>query len=41
MYDVPSRDDVGKVIVTEEVVTADAMPTLLPRESEAHKKKSA
>jgi ATP-dependent Clp protease ATP-binding subunit ClpX len=41
MYDVPSRDDVGKVIVTEEVVTADAMPTLLPRESEAKKKKSA
>jgi ATP-dependent Clp protease ATP-binding subunit ClpX len=41
MYDVPSRSDVGKVIVTEEVVTADAAPTLLPRESEAKKKKSA
>ena len=41
MYDVPSRDDVGKVIVTEEVVTADAKPAQLPRESEAKKKKSA
>ena len=41
MYDVPSRDDVGKVIVTEEVVLADVAPTLVPRESEAKKKKSA
>jgi ATP-dependent Clp protease ATP-binding subunit ClpX len=38
---VPSRSDVGKVIVTEEVVTAGAAPTFLPRESEAKKKKSA
>jgi ATP-dependent Clp protease ATP-binding subunit ClpX len=41
MYDVPSRDDIGKVVVTEEVVTDDVTPTLLPRESEAKKKKSA
>jgi ATP-dependent Clp protease ATP-binding subunit ClpX len=41
MYDVPSRDDIGKVVVTEEVVTADVAPTLLPRESEAKKRKSA
>jgi ATP-dependent Clp protease ATP-binding subunit ClpX len=41
MYDVPSRDDVGKVIVTEEVVLADVAPTLVLRESEAKKKKSA
>ncbi|WP_151081545.1 ATP-dependent Clp protease ATP-binding subunit ClpX [Nocardioides cynanchi] len=41
MYDVPSRTDVGKVIVTEEVVTSEAAPTLVPRESEAKKKKSA
>jgi ATP-dependent Clp protease ATP-binding subunit ClpX len=41
MYDVPSRDDIGKVIVTGEVVLADEPPTLLPRESEAKKKKSA
>jgi ATP-dependent Clp protease ATP-binding subunit ClpX len=41
MYDVPSRNDVGKVIVTEDVVTSDGAPTLVPRESEAKKKKSA
>ena len=41
MYDVPSRDDIGKVIVTEEVVVYDVPPTLVPRESEAKKKKSA
>jgi ATP-dependent Clp protease ATP-binding subunit ClpX len=35
MYDVPSRDDIGKVIVD------DVPPTLVPRESEAKKKKSA
>jgi ATP-dependent Clp protease ATP-binding subunit ClpX len=41
MYDVPSRGDVAKVIVTREVVTDDVAPTLIPRESEAKKKKSA
>ncbi|MBO0846952.1 MAG: ATP-dependent Clp protease ATP-binding subunit ClpX [Nocardioides sp.] len=41
MYDVPSRSDVGKVVVTEQVVTEDVPPTLVPRESEAKKKKSA
>src|SRR6187455_3297455 len=41
MYDVPSRGDVAKVIVTREVVTEDVAPTLVPRESEAKKKKSA
>jgi ATP-dependent Clp protease ATP-binding subunit ClpX len=41
MYDVPSRSDVGKVVVTEEVVIDDVAPTLVPRESEAKKKKSA
>ena len=41
MYDVPSRSDVGKVVVTEEVVTDDVAPTMVPRESEAKKKKSA
>jgi ATP-dependent Clp protease ATP-binding subunit ClpX len=41
MYDVPSRTDVGKVIVTEEVVTSEGAPTLVLRESEAKKKKSA
>ncbi len=41
MYDVPSRDDVAKVIVTREVVLDDVAPTLVPRESESKKKKSA
>src|SRR5919206_624289 len=41
MYDVPSRGDVAKVVVTREVVAEDVAPTLIPRESEAKKKKSA
>jgi ATP-dependent Clp protease ATP-binding subunit ClpX len=41
MYDVPSRGDVSKVVVTREVVVGEAAPTLVPRESEAKKKKSA
>jgi ATP-dependent Clp protease ATP-binding subunit ClpX len=41
MYDVPSRGDVGKVVVTGEVVVDDVAPTLIPRESETKKKKSA
>src|SRR5687767_14675023 len=41
MYDVPSRGDVAKVIVTGEVVTDGVAPTLVPREAETKKKKSA
>ncbi len=41
MYDVPSRDDVEKVVVTEEVVRDNVNPTLVPRASAAKKKKSA
>jgi ATP-dependent Clp protease ATP-binding subunit ClpX len=40
MYDVPSRGDVAKVVVTKEVVTDDVAPTLIPRE-DVKKKKSA
>ncbi len=40
MYDVPSRGDVAKVIVTREVVEDGISPTLVPREPEK-KKKSA
>jgi len=40
MYDVPSRGDVEKVIVTREVVDNDVPPTLVLRESKP-KKKSA
>ena len=35
MYDVPSRPDVARVVVTEEVVRDNVLPTLVPREVEA------
>ena len=41
MYDVPSRGDVEKVVITREVVIDDVAPTLIPREAETKKKKSA
>jgi len=41
MYDVPSREDVAKVVVTGEVVSNNVNPTLVPREQEPKKKKSA
>jgi ATP-dependent Clp protease ATP-binding subunit ClpX len=41
MYDVPSREDIGKVVVTREVVSDNVNPTLVPREDEPKKKKSA
>ena len=36
-----AKEDIGKVIVTREVVTDNVAPTLIPRESETKKKKSA
>ncbi|GAB2881768.1 ATP-dependent Clp protease ATP-binding subunit ClpX [Nocardioides pacificus] len=41
MYEVPSRGDVAKVIVTGDVVTDDVAPTLVLRQDETKKKKSA
>jgi ATP-dependent Clp protease ATP-binding subunit ClpX len=41
MYDVPSREDIAKVVVTGEVVSDNVIPTLVPREAEAKKKKTA
>jgi ATP-dependent Clp protease ATP-binding subunit ClpX len=41
MYDVPSREDIGKVVVTGEVVSDNVNPTLVPREPEKKAKKSA
>ena len=32
MYDVPSRTDLAKVVVTREVVLEHVAPTLIPRE---------
>ncbi|NJQ04754.1 ATP-dependent Clp protease ATP-binding subunit ClpX [Streptomyces lonarensis] len=31
MYEVPSREDVGQVVITEEVVRSNVNPTLVPR----------
>ncbi len=33
MYDVPSRDDVARVVVTGEVVLDNVLPTLVPRDA--------
>jgi ATP-dependent Clp protease ATP-binding subunit ClpX len=37
MFDVPSRDDVARVVVTSEVVLKNVNPTLVPREVPARK----
>jgi ATP-dependent Clp protease ATP-binding subunit ClpX len=39
MYEVPSRDDVAKVVVTGEVVLDNVNPTLVPRETAAEARK--
>ncbi len=39
MYEVPSRGDIDKVVISREVVYGEAAPTLVPRETK--KKKSA
>ncbi|MBA2444870.1 MAG: ATP-dependent Clp protease ATP-binding subunit ClpX [Nocardioidaceae bacterium] len=42
MYDVPSREDIAKVVVTREVVSDNVNPTLVPRDvAPKSKKKSA
>lgn len=33
MFEVPSRDDVARVVVTREVVLENVNPTLVPREA--------
>jgi ATP-dependent Clp protease ATP-binding subunit ClpX len=33
MYDVPSRDDVARVVITREVVLDNVLPTLVPRDA--------
>ena len=32
MFEVPSRDDVARVVITREVVLENVNPTLVPRE---------
>ena len=39
MYDVPSRTDVARVVVTEETVRDNVLPTLVPREVETPKRR--
>jgi ATP-dependent Clp protease ATP-binding subunit ClpX len=34
MYDLPSRDDVGKCVINREVVLEKVNPTLVPRPKE-------
>ena len=33
MYDIPSRDDVAKVVVTKETVLDNVLPTIVPRKA--------
>ncbi len=41
MYEIPSRDDVAKVIVTGETVRDNVKPTIVPREAAERQDKSA
>jgi ATP-dependent Clp protease ATP-binding subunit ClpX len=42
MYDVPSRDDVASVVITQEVVMEHVNPTIVPRKpTRAPREKSA
>ena len=41
MYEVPSREDIGKCIITAEVVREKANPTLVPRQEREPRKRSA
>jgi ATP-dependent Clp protease ATP-binding subunit ClpX len=40
MFDVPSRDDVARVVITREVVLENVNPTLVPREAPAQAKRT-
>ena len=41
MYDIPSRTDVGKVVIDADVVHARANPTIVPRDAKAERPKRA
>jgi hypothetical protein len=41
MYEVPSREDVAKVVVTSEVVLENVNPTLIPRDQIDRKRERA
>ena len=40
MYDVPSRSDVARVVVSSEVVRQNVLPTLVPREAPTSTRRS-
>ena len=39
MYEVPSRKDVARVVITRDVVLENVNPTLVPREKEAKRER--
>jgi ATP-dependent Clp protease ATP-binding subunit ClpX len=39
MYEVPSREDVEKVVITADVVNQNVLPTIVPREKESPRKR--
>jgi ATP-dependent Clp protease ATP-binding subunit ClpX len=38
MFDLPSRDDVARVVISREVVLENVLPTLVPREESPRKR---
>ncbi|MDX2026960.1 MAG: ATP-dependent Clp protease ATP-binding subunit ClpX, partial [Microcella sp.] len=41
MFEVPSNDDVERIVVTRDVVLENAAPTIVPRSIAARREKSA
>ncbi len=41
MFEVPSRDDVARVVITRDVVLDNVNPTIVPRERKPPREKSA
>ncbi|MGI9209512.1 MAG: ATP-dependent Clp protease ATP-binding subunit ClpX, partial [Rhodococcus sp. (in: high G+C Gram-positive bacteria)] len=41
MYDIPSRDDVEKVVVTAETVTDNVLPTIVPRKTDRDRREKS
>ena len=41
MFEVPSHDDVARIVVTREAVIENAAPTIVPRTVPARREKSA
>ena len=39
MYEVPSREDVERVVISDEVVRSNVLPTIVPREQESPRKR--